>query len=417
MAQPVKSPSVLERCIAPLSIARFFESYWEKKPLVLHRDAPNLFSDLFSLGAMDQIIADTNLSQSLPRQAGAYSSITLNRSAGCNKSEIDSNNLSTDSGSIFDKLSDETAITVESLELSWPPVGRFCNGLEHEIPYLIRSVQAEAHLTPRSAKGFESRDNARDLLILQVQGALRWKIWADQTQSRQVDDTHNPAAGSHSEKSPFADFTLSPGDTIYIPRGFSFAVQPQNSTSLHLVIGFVCSRLSDLLRALSAEAIRQLQDELLLRKAVPDQMFDDGPSDAAAVEFDNLRDKFFSNFDLRKGYHLMKHGPASMRRQHPRGHLLDLLRYKEIKPSTEIFPRRSLTMRRQLDNDEGVEVFLNERLLKFPLLFTGALEHILSVEVFRYPELPGLSLDDSLRLAKELIRSGFVTLDAKFSDA
>jgi hypothetical protein len=250
-----------------------------------------------------------------------------------------------------------------------------------------------------------------------VQGALQWKIWADQTQSRQVDDPHNPAAGSHSEKSPFADFTLSPGETIYIPRGFSFAAQPQNSTSLHLVIGFVCGKISDLLRALSAEAIRQLQDELLLRKAVPYQMFDDGPPDAAAVEFDNLRDKFFSNFDLRKGYHWMKHGPLSMRRQHPRGHLLDLLRYKEIKPSTEIFPRRSLTLRRQLDNDEGVEVFLNERLLKFPLLFTEALEHILSVEVFRYPELPGLSLDDSLRLAKELIRSGFVTLDAKFSDA
>ena len=42
--------------IAPITRKQFFEEYWEKKPLLIHRKDPSYYGDLLTLGSLDRVL-------------------------------------------------------------------------------------------------------------------------------------------------------------------------------------------------------------------------------------------------------------------------------------------------------------------------------------------------------------------------
>ena len=56
-----RSPLGVAELISPTTIDTFFDEYWQRKPLVVHRDDPKYFAELLTLEDVDTILATTSL--------------------------------------------------------------------------------------------------------------------------------------------------------------------------------------------------------------------------------------------------------------------------------------------------------------------------------------------------------------------
>jgi hypothetical protein len=118
-------------------------------------------------------------------------------------------------------------------------------------------VQANAYYTPSAAQGFAVHHDTHDVFVLQVAGTKRWQWYrpvvelptGDQRFSR---DRHDPGE-------PAADFTLEPGDTLYLPRGWPHQAHTSDSDSLHLTIGLHPQTRLDAVRAALAECSEEVE--------------------------------------------------------------------------------------------------------------------------------------------------------------
>ena len=156
------------------------------------------------------------------------------------------------------------------------PLARFCRGLEK---LFLHAVQANVYLTPASAQGFRVHYDTHDVLVLQVEGHKRWRVWPDPPLPHPTRRTpwqrEIEAAGEPVE------FTMAPGDAVYLPRGVLHEARTQaaGGHSLHLTIG--------LMEPCWAEALRQAlelmePEDALLRQAFPSWRLGD-PTQAPAL--------------------------------------------------------------------------------------------------------------------------------------
>ncbi|MFL1463011.1 cupin domain-containing protein [Roseococcus sp. DSY-14] len=153
------------------------------------------------------------------------------------------------------------SLVVSQFHETHPPLQRFCRGLEK---LFLHAVQANIYLTPPGAQGFRTHYDTHDVLVLQLEGAKRWRVWDGERVERPTRRTPWPGA-----MEPLGEphlLVLQPGDALYIPRGVMHDAATQGERSLHVTVG--------LLEASWAQAIRLLVDaaeldDAALRESVP----------------------------------------------------------------------------------------------------------------------------------------------------
>jgi len=143
-----------------------------------------------------------------------------------------------------------------------PPLGRFCRGLEK---LFLHGCQTNIYLTPPQAQGFRTHFDTHDVLVLQVSGRKRWRIWDGQAVENPTRRT--PWPGHMAPEGEPNLVMMEPGDALYIPRGVMHdAATEPGEPSLHITVG--------LLEPSWAQALRSLIDSeevanTPLRQAVP----------------------------------------------------------------------------------------------------------------------------------------------------
>lgn len=143
-----------------------------------------------------------------------------------------------------------------------PPLGRFCRGLEK---LFLHACQTNIYLTPPKAQGFRSHFDTHDVLVLQVSGRKRWRVWDGQRVESPTRRT--PWPGNLQPDGEPHMLLMEPGDALYIPRGVMHdAATEPGEPSLHITVG--------LLEPSWAQALRMLVDDneveaTPLRGAVP----------------------------------------------------------------------------------------------------------------------------------------------------
>ena len=143
-----------------------------------------------------------------------------------------------------------------------PPLGRFCRGLEK---LFLHGCQTNIYLTPPRAQGFRSHFDTHDVLVLQVSGQKRWRVWDGQRVENPTRRT--PWPGNLPPDGEPHVIVMEPGDALYIPRGVMHdAATEPGAPSLHITVG--------LLEPSWAQALRMLVDSdeveaTPLREAVP----------------------------------------------------------------------------------------------------------------------------------------------------
>lgn len=158
-----------------------------------------------------------------------------------------------------------------------PALMRFCRGLEQ---VFLHGVQANIYLTPPGAQGFRAHYDVHDVLVLQVAGEKRWRIWPGQPVPQPTWRT--PWPGGIEPDGEAETLTLRPGDSLYIPRGVMHdaAAQDGSEPSLHVTIGLLDPSFATVLR-LAVDLLEE--NEPALRQSFPTWRLAAGPGALAGM--------------------------------------------------------------------------------------------------------------------------------------
>lgn len=124
------------------------------------------------------------------------------------------------------------------MELRWPAIASLCRDLESEllgrgVP-LAEAIGANAYLTRAQTRGFDIHYDDHCVLILQLHGRKHWEVFAP-TRELPVERCEQAIPRDQLD-APVVDTELTPGDVLYIPRGFPHAARSGDDSSLHLTL-------------------------------------------------------------------------------------------------------------------------------------------------------------------------------------
>ncbi|MGW4735150.1 JmjC domain-containing protein [Streptomyces shenzhenensis] len=148
------------------------------------------------------------------------------------------------------RLQEGASLALDSVDELHPPIARLAEAIERE---LRTRVQANLYASWTSTGGFGVHWDDHDTVIVQLDGAKRWRIYGT-TRSfplyRDIEDPGEPPT------EPVADLVLNPGDVLYVPRGVWHSVSAdQGVRSLHVTCGLQTHTPTDLMAWVSEQLV------------------------------------------------------------------------------------------------------------------------------------------------------------------
>lgn len=165
---------------------------------------------------------------------------TIDRTSVCRFAAVGDRDLEDllDPNRVLDRYDEGATLVLQGVHHLDPAYGRLSTNLALE---LDQPVQVNAYLSPAAAQGLDLHFDYHDVIVVQLRGSKRWRVWAP------IDRTARPmrrggriAAPTLDELGePLIDGTLAPGDCLVIPRGFPHAAETVAEASDHLTIGLM----------------------------------------------------------------------------------------------------------------------------------------------------------------------------------
>ena len=122
-------------------------------------------------------------------------------------------------------------------------LGEFCRSLEE---LFSCHVQTNIYLTPSGNQGFPPHYDNHDVFVMQIGGAKAWRLYGVPIETPYRGEQFE--AGRHQPGEVTREFTLNPGDCVYIPRGLMHdAENVGEEPSLHITVGLITKTWADLL--------------------------------------------------------------------------------------------------------------------------------------------------------------------------
>ncbi|WP_345716139.1 cupin domain-containing protein [Angustibacter luteus] len=199
-------------------------------------DLPGDVHDLLDADAVDELVSSRGLRTPFLRVAKNGSTLPdRSFTAGGGIGAAVGDQISDDK--LLRLFADGATLVLQGLHRTWPPLVAFCQQLAAELGH---PVQANAYVTPPQSQGFDDHYDVHDVFVLQVEGEKRWRIHApvheaplrDQPWTDRRQDVARAAATE-----PLLDVVLTPGDCLYLPRGFLHAATALGAVSTHLTLG------------------------------------------------------------------------------------------------------------------------------------------------------------------------------------
>jgi lysine-specific demethylase/histidyl-hydroxylase NO66 len=127
--------------------------------------------------------------------------------------------------------------------------GRLSTNLALE---LDQPIQVNAYVSPAAAHGLDLHFDYHDVIVVQLAGSKRWRIWEPLERTRRPVKVGRsiPLPRPDEVGEPLFDRTLTPGDCVAIPSGFPHAAETVDDESAHLTIGIMALTWERVLRRL-----------------------------------------------------------------------------------------------------------------------------------------------------------------------
>jgi bifunctional lysine-specific demethylase and histidyl-hydroxylase NO66 len=383
--------AALSRCLDPLDAETFFAEHWEQSPLVLLRDGSGGFDDLLSEADVERLVCSTAI------RYPAFRLVREGRqlSVGEYTSDVSWRPPFTSTADVPRVLREWEAgatIVLQALHVNWHPLAVFCRLLEEALGF---PVQANAYYTPRGSQGFAVHHDTHDVLVLQVAGEKRWRVYEPLFELPLTHQRYSAGLGEHGE--PTHDLVLGAGDTLYLPRGWLHEAETSTSDSLHLTIGITAHTWLDGAKG----ALEDCEDELAFRRSA-------GEGDAGRL-VPLLAERLDPELVERRRRRRFLDTRRPIREDG-----LSQLRAVERMDAESLLERRETVIADLEEWSGGVALVFEGREVRFPAQAAYELRAAFESEApFQIADLPG-DLDDEGRLvlARRLVREGFLRLTA-----
>ena len=144
------------------------------------------------------------------------------------------------------QLADGATLVLDAVDELHPGIGGLAVQLER---WLRTGVQVNLYASWTGIEGFGIHWDDHDVVVVQLDGAKRWRLYGPTRTApmhRDVDVPEPPL------DEPVADLVLTPGDLLYLPRGWWHAVAAsEGGHSLHVTCGVQSTTGADLITWLS----------------------------------------------------------------------------------------------------------------------------------------------------------------------
>lgn len=265
--------AALALSVSPDDPAEFLSQCWERRPHLINRGVPTYFDLLFSLKDLDHIIAYSGLRY--PAYRVVMNQRTLRPTETMPGKTPHRQITSAVMSRIYDSYAAGATLLLQGLEKRWSSLAAYSADLAST---MAMPIQVNAYLTPPASQGFPVHYDTHDVLLLQILGCKRWKVWPavidNPVKTQKYNIPLDEVQTITSQLTPIIDADVAAGDTLYIPRGFPHVGFAGNSDSLHLTVGFFPHRVSDVVRAILFGVIDAASDERALRLSLTRAMRD-----------------------------------------------------------------------------------------------------------------------------------------------
>jgi bifunctional lysine-specific demethylase and histidyl-hydroxylase NO66 len=389
----------------PVEPTEFFDSYWEKRPLEVQRADPAYYSALPGLSEVDGLITTMVFGGGARTQDGRLVRTGHDGKLSERPFRLEADGRP-DIHDIYCSYGEGYTVVLNGIHWRSAVVGALCRDLEADFQH---RVGVNLYLTPRSAQGLRPHVDSHDVVILQMHGVKEWRVGAAPSRSF-------PTAALPSEpidSVPDAQgYLLTPGDALYIPRGYAHEAVTQTSSSLHLTVGIHVLTWADLL----GEALHLVAAENPdLRRALPvghlGSAFDKTQVAAivhsvAAVTSESILEAA----RLSLGSRLLQRQAATAGHFHSLDSVPDLMVDSVVARGFQGPCRLRVTGERVVADYPG-------NYLSVPPFLVPALEHAVNTGTFTVGSIPG-DLSDSAKIefAARLVSEGFLSVVSNRKD-
>lgn len=277
--------------IAPVTPETFHGRYYEREALINIRDEPERYADLLSLQMLDDFINSADLREGM---------IDLTSQ----KNRISRDAYIDDGGrvsrvAVAEEYLDGATIILPQLHESIFKLGEFCRALEEVFSC---HVQTNIYLTPSGNQGFPTHYDNHDVFVMQVSGAKAWRLYGVPVETPFRGERFE--LGQHEPGEVTQEFTLNPGDCVYVPRGMMHdAVNVGEEPSLHITVGMITKTWADLLlESISELALGSPEFRRSLPAGFAGRDFD---REAARAHFDRLRQEIADKASMDSAFDLL----------------------------------------------------------------------------------------------------------------
>ncbi|MEP6717111.1 MAG: cupin domain-containing protein [Terriglobia bacterium] len=279
---------------------------------------------------------------------------------------------------LFDFYLKGATLILNQAHHSIPRLAELCRQLAVEMGF---PVHANIYITPPAAQGFALHTDYHEVFVLQIGGAKCWRLVPA-----------GDAAGIRIE--------MRAGDLLYIPRGLPHEAISQDSSSIHVTLGFYAVYPFELLTDLAAKAG---SDSRFQQPFTPGKDADERGFQNAVTEL--LGETTAAEMrSLRFGTFVKEQAPGWP------GRLSDVLGLTGITLETVVCARPGIA-RKVTKAGKSIEVEFAEQKLTVPAFMGKCLDRMLTGEPFATKELQGMITDSGrIELVKKFVQAGFLTL-------
>ncbi|WP_240439427.1 cupin domain-containing protein [Streptomyces europaeiscabiei] len=158
------------------------------------------------------------------------------------------------------RLAEGASLVIDAVDELHPPIGHSAMELEQ---WLHAGVQTNLYASFTAREGFGIHWDDHDVIVIQIDGTKRWKLYGPTRTAPMYKDTDEPEPPP---EEPAEELVLRPGDVLYLPRGWWHSVAAsEGEHSLHLTFGIQTTTGAQLLSWLAND----LRRHNVLREDLP----------------------------------------------------------------------------------------------------------------------------------------------------
>jgi hypothetical protein len=386
-----------EWLIDPVSPATFFETHYEKEPLLVARRQPARYASLLSLDAIDRYLATASPTAPDVFLVDAAREIKVEDYTLASSDPPGRLDLPR----VYELFGSGATISLSQLHERLPPLAALCRAAEKRFS---AHFQTNIYLSPPNAQGFKTHFDSHDVFVLQVAGSKVWTLYDTPIELPLRGQAFEP--DRHVAGPATREFTIHAGDLFYCPRGLLHSARSTDEVSLHITLGLIGKTWADVMvEAVSEACLSSPEFRAHLPIGYAEPGFD---KTHAAARFRSLLDTFARNADPGPILERLADDFVKSRKPDSYGRLQELHDPTPITRDSKVEPRPHLVYRLR-EEGENVVLLFGSSTITLPVFAGEPLAFALRGPPFVVCDLPG-QLDDAGKvvLAHRMIREGLL---------